>query len=396
MSETDLPLSQFAGLNRRHFFVATASALAAGCAQKETGKHSTYSQNQKNAPVTPAAFSESSPAQNGLPGTNSLFSLSLAGPEFGHQAETFSNVSPGKLNKDYVFSTKKSIQYFVSRGFRLFRIPIRWERIQPVLNGPLTPRFLEPLTRHLSDVREAGASAIIEIHNYGRYIKKEGTTVKTFVINKSSTVRTPHLANLWYQIARQFRDDPVIAGYGLMNEPHSMGSGNWKGISNEVVNAIREIDRDKRIYICGDDWASARKFDYKNGKPWIRNDRNIVYEAHSYFDSNFSGKYRLPYQQELSMDSNLANRYKTVLNPFIDWCKQNGCEGFVGEIGVPNNDPRWLQVLENAVKLLQKNDIPCCYWAAGEWWHDYLLSIQPRKDGKDRPQLTVLNRLMQG
>jgi endoglucanase len=29
------------------------------------------------------------------------------------------------------------------------------------------------------------------------------------------------------------------------------------------------------------------------------------------------------------------------------------------------------------------------YWAAGQWWGDYMFSIEP-KDNRDRPQLEVL------
>jgi hypothetical protein len=35
------------------------------------------------------------------------------------------------------------------------------------------------------------------------------------------------------------------------------------------------------------------------------------------------------------------------LQPFLTWLIQNRAKGFVGELGIPGNDPRWLPVLDN-------------------------------------------------
>ena len=32
------------------------------------------------------------------------------------------------------------------------------------------------------------------------------------------------------------------------------------------------------------------------------------------------------------------------------------------------------------------------YWAAGPWWGDYPLSVQPNDDGTDKPQFEILAR----
>lgn len=52
------------------------------------------------------------------------FGVNLAGAEFGQ-----TNM-PGIYNTDYTYPTVSTIDYFASKGFKLLRIPFRWERIQ--------------------------------------------------------------------------------------------------------------------------------------------------------------------------------------------------------------------------------------------------------------------------
>ena len=74
--------------------------------------------------------------------------------------------------------------------------------------------------------------------------------------------------------------------------------------------------------------------------------------------------------------------------------------GFVGEFGVPDNDPRWLVTMDRFLTYLKTNDIGGTYWAGGPWWGDYKLSIEPKKADEttkgtafiDRPQMLVLQQ----
>ncbi len=34
------------------------------------------------------------------------------------------------------------------------------------------------------------------------------------------------------------------------------------------------------------------------------------------------------------------------LRPFTEWLKEHHARGFIGEFGVPDDDPRWLEVLD--------------------------------------------------
>ena len=69
--------------------------------------------------------------------------VNLSGAEFAHDALHL----PGVADKDYRYPTAADLRYVAGRGHRMVRLPIRWERIQPTLLGPLHPAELHRLTK---------------------------------------------------------------------------------------------------------------------------------------------------------------------------------------------------------------------------------------------------------
>jgi endoglucanase len=325
--------------------------------------------------------------------------VSLAGPEFGAERAQFSNQTPGAFGRDYTYNSEATVAYFCSQGLRLFRLPLRWERLQPRLGQPLDADELDRVRTVIAWARKHEGEVIVDIHNYGRYVLVRDGKPTACVIDQAaggqSPVRREHLADLWRRLSQVFADEPAVYAYGLMNEPHDMGSSNWKSISQATVDAIRGLGDRKRILVAGDGWSSAVRFAALNGpRAWINDPaRNVVYEAHCYFDEDGSGHYAKSYDAELARDPRLEARGADRVRPFLRWCRSNAATGFLGEFGIPGADPRWQAVLARFLDELDRADMGGCYWAAGEWWGDYPLSIQPRDPAqKAAPQLRVLIR----
>jgi uncharacterized protein (TIGR03437 family) len=209
------------------------------------------------------------------------------------------------------------------------------------------------------------------------------------------------LANFWAQMAMVFKDEPTVVAYDIMNEPHDMGVANWNQISQKVVNAIRAVDSDKLIMVPGDSYSNATNWATYNGlTSWITDPaNNFYYEAHEYFDSDYSGSYAETYDQELSVNPNLGNVGVERLAPFTQWCTNNNARCYVGEYGIPNTDARWLTVLDNFLSALDAAGMPGTYWAAGEWWATHgnsPLSVQPTNNfTTDVEQLQTLQNHLQ-
>lgn len=328
-------------------------------------------------------------------------SLNLAGAEFGADQADYSNENPGRLHRDFTFNSRATVQYFVKQGVRVFRIPIAWERIQPILKGPLNSDYLGQLLLLLSWMKEASATAIIDLHNYGRYRLIHNNEVITArmgeKVDGNELLKVEDLVDLWLRLSEKFKDNAAVLAWGIMNEPHDMGSLDWGAASNQVVQSLRESDDSKWIMVSGDAWSSALRFPKVNGeKAWINDPLSkTIYEAHAYFDSDASGKYTANFDQELKRDPKLRERPQRTLRPFLDWCRKNDVLGYVGEMGVPSGDARWLELLQSACSLLKKENAAVGYWAAGEWWKDYPLSVQPKSfDDEPSSQLATILSVM--
>jgi endoglucanase len=318
--------------------------------------------------------------------------VNIAGAEFGNQ-----NL-PGTLGRDYTFNSEATFRYFAGKGLGLMRIALQWERLQPSLQGPLEAAYLANLKRNVSWARAHGGEVILEIHNFGRYSFNTSAGLATYAIDNPGPdgqirVTTADLADFWVRLSNEFKFDPTVYAYNLMNEPHDMGRGNWKTTSQAVLDAIRANQDDKLVLVPGDSWSSGNRWMITHGpSAWINDPaNNFAYEAHQYFDRDESGRYGSSYDAELALNPDLANVGRARIRNFIAWCRANSVRGMVGEYGIPAGEPRWATVLENFFAEIDEAEMDGCYWAAGEWWGDYALSVQPTSNfTADRPQMANL------
>jgi endoglucanase len=325
--------------------------------------------------------------------------VSLCGAEFGADKADFSNENPGIYGRDYSYNSERTVAYFCVQGLRLLRVPFRWERIQPRLGEALDDAELKRLKTIVAWARKHHGEVILDVHNYGRYcIRRHGKKQECIIDQRTGSavaVSRQDFADLWRRLSQAFRDESTVCAYGLMNEPHDMGTSDWHAISQAAVDAIRGEKDHRLILVAGDGWSNAHRFPEVNGaRAWIKDATGqIAYEAHCYFDHDNSGKYELDYDEELTRDSRLEERAEARLAPFVRWCQQNRVRGFLGEYGIPASDERWLKVLARFLHALDDAGMDSCYWAAGERWGNYPLSIQPRRDfRKAAPQLKVVRQ----
>ncbi len=321
--------------------------------------------------------------------------VSISGAEFGVEKAGFSNATPGQFGRDYTFNTERTTRHLCENGLSLIRIPVRWERLQPRLGGDLDGLELSRLKVAVGWARKHGGSAIIDLHNYGRYTLATDGRRRECVIDEevggTRPVTREHFADFWRRLAEAFRGESAVQAFGLMNEPHDMGRSDWKGISQLAVEAIRSTGDTRTILVAGNDWSKSQTFATANGSAWIRDPaNNIAYEAHCYFDRDGSGRYLRSFAAELADDPTLIERGATRLKAFVEWCRTNGVKGFIGEYGVPR-DTAWQPVLAKFVAVLDEAGLDACAWGGGEWWGSDPLSIQPSGDFQaNAPQMSHL------
>jgi len=328
--------------------------------------------------ITPTSVSaaSASTASTSLPGINYYRGVNLAGPGFSNG--TF-------------WTGQEMIDYYANKGFHIFRISISWERIQPVLNGPLDTTYLNNLKAEIDRINIAGKKAIIDLHNYARY---NGT-----VIDSSSSVTTANFTDAWTKLSTEFKSNPAVYGYDLMNEPHDMGTSDWKAISQAAVTAIRNNGDNKVIMVEGLAWSSSYQWEANNNSPtgWISDPaNNFLYSAHIYFDYDRTGTYKRTYDEELALNPELEMVGVNRAMDFLNWCSKNNVRGYFGEFGVPKDDIRWNKVLDNFMSVLDRYGMDATYWAGGEGWSStYNLNCNS-VNGVDAPMMSVLVNHLSG
>lgn len=309
--------------------------------------------------------------------------MNIAGLEFGTLLPGFCAEHPGKIGRDYVQAHARTYDLLAEQGFRTFRIPFRWERIQPVLRAPLDPDAVQQLRFQANLAARVEGKIILDLHNYGRYVRTLDNGPVECQIDQTHNDWVPlskdDFADLWARISYALCGLPEIAGYGLMNEPHDLGPGVWVEASTAAAAVIRECGDDTPLYVSGDRWASSMHWNQVNPiRPWI-SDREgpVIYEAHCYLDHDGSGEYELSYEEELKRDPALETRALARLEPFLSWLTENGAKGFLGEFGLPVQSEKWASLLPNFLDALDGAEVPAAWWAAGEGWGGYPLSMQP-------------------
>lgn len=310
--------------------------------------------------------------------TINSYGITLCGAEFGEK-----NL-PGVLNVHYTYPTVKDIHYFASKGIKLIQLPFKWERIQQNLGGPLNQRELLLIQQFVDNCAYYDVKVNLVLQNFGRY-----SINNIEYIVGGNVVSANHLADFWQKMAKAMINKQNIVAFTLMNEPHDMQGYNWPYTVQKVINSIRQADGITALIIDGENYSNPATWEYYNDNLKYLKDpaNNIYFNAHCYFDNDYSGRYKVSY------DYDGANEWTGVqrIQPFINWLKKNNLKGYVGEFGIPKNDARWFKVLNNFLECLKRNNLKGSYWAAGPWWKNYPLSIQP-ENNQDQPQLLVYQK----
>ena len=307
--------------------------------------------------------------------SNMLRGVNLAGAEFGDEA------LPGVYDKNYTYPTHAEVDYFVTKGMNVFRVPFRWERLEPSIGAEFDPDEHARLEDIVDYATSRGASVILDPHNYARYggaLIGEGPTAFDF-------------ADFWARLAMLFESNPKVL-FGLMNEPHEIRAEDWLAVANVAIAAIRAAGATNVILVPGTNWTGAASW-YADWGYGVNADSmqgvvdpadNLAFELHQYFDLDGSGT---------SSECVTATIGSGRLSYVTEWLRSHHYRGFLGEFG-SGRSATCLSALGDVLGYMDSHaDVWAgwTYWAAGPWWGDNMYSVEP-KDGIDKAQMAVLSR----
>jgi aryl-phospho-beta-D-glucosidase BglC (GH1 family) len=306
--------------------------------------------------------------------------VSLAGADFGAGEKW--------IGGEWIYPRQAELEYFKAKGMTTIRLPFRWERIQPVLNGPLSTTELAEISSVVTNANALGMNVILDVHNYARWLADTDPDLYEDDTNMLVGDPAPPLRDLWVRLANEFKAQGPMVQFALMNEPQDYRTGAWVTALNSVIAGVRGTGATNLILVPGmgytgmhswfDTWYDAGPNPVSNANAMWANPaaagsivdsaNNFAYEVHQYVDQGFEGS---------GTDICVA---PTKVVQMTDWLRARGRTAFLAETAIPQPanpnaltaaDIACAQSLRTLLDYIEANgDVwrGWSYWAAGQWW----------------------------
>ena len=273
----------------------------------------------------------------GLSKTNSAWMIDLMLREAIGPDETA--VFWQQFKENYI--TEADIRFIASTGANTIRLPFNYKLFTDEDYMGLTNNLGEGfrwIDKVVEWCRKAGLYLILDMHDCpgsqtGDNIDDGFGYPWLFESEKSQLL----FCDIWQQIARRYRNETVILGYELMNEPIAHYFKNKEELNQRLeplykraVKAIRSVDRNHVVLLGGARWNS----DFFMFSDWTF-DNNIMYTCHRYG----------------------GEATAKAINDYISFRDKTGLPMYMGEIG--HNTNQWQS---DFVKVMKDNNIGYTFW----------------------------------
>jgi endoglucanase len=309
-----------------------------------------------------------------------LRGVSLAGAEFGQ-------LVPGQHGRDYIYPTRDDFKYCADLGFNVVRLPFKWDRLQPDLNGAFDDQEWQRVSEAIATARQFKLTLILDPHNYARRrIRDDQYTVDHLI--GGTHVPTSAFASFWTELARRTRTDAHVI-YALMNEPYDIAAEAWLEIASATLHAIRATGAKQMVLVPGVAYTGAHSW-ISAGNTRLEALRdpaeNFAIEVHQYLDDDSSGTSGEAVSESIGPER---------LAAFVAWARTAKVKAFLGEFGGGPSAKSQL-ALAAIVDAVESNPdvwIGWAAWAAGPWWPDEEpMRLSRGRDGTIPPQMKLLSK----
>ncbi|HQV36467.1 MAG: cellulase family glycosylhydrolase [Flavobacterium sp.] len=236
------------------------------------------------------------------------------------------------------YITNDDIKYLKQIGCNHLRIPFHYKMFtQDLYMGKRNAGFIY-LDKVIEWCRQENLYVLLDMHcapggQTGDNIDDSYGYPYLFFSKKSQDL----LSDIWVDIAKKYKNDPIVIGYDLINEPlahyfkDEIKDYNLRLhlLYKRLVADIRKIDKKHTLFLSGSLWGG------NFGVFEEILDNNVVYEFHKYwFDVN---------QESVQF--------------YVDFSEKHDVPIYIGETG--ENTDEWIRDFRI---LLDKNKINWCFW----------------------------------
>ncbi|TGO14844.1 hypothetical protein BTUL_0047g00060 [Botrytis tulipae] len=349
VAQTTLPSSSAAVVASS----AASPVVASSSAVSSAAAVATPASSSPAAPHSPAVATSSKATAGKL----QWIGASESAAEFG---ETH---LPGVFGTDYKFPNTTAIQTLIDGGMNIFRVPFRLERMaQGSITADLDATYLAGYKEVIDYITAAGASAVMEPHNSGRYDSVIITSTSDF-------------GNFWGKLAAKFADNSKVI-FDCNNEFHDEPTATiYAELNQACVTAIRGAGaKSQYIFVEGTAYTGAWTWVSSGNSVSMLNitdpEDKLVYEFHQYLDADGSGTSATCVSGTIG-----AERIADA----TAWLKTNNLKGVIGEFagGVNADCESAISGMLDALAADNQYWLGALWWGAGPMWGDYIYAFEP-------------------
>ncbi len=383
---------------------------------------------------------------SGLPPLTSgvvLRGFNLAGADFA------GSKIPGVHGGDYIYPVSayagadyQAAEDAVAKGYNCFRVPFKWPRLQPALQGAFDTNEQARLVTTVTQLTDLGAYAVLDPHDGGGYggskinqpnvsgtvssptsnavVLSAGSRIddwyngltinvdgndytvsdyagqtrtctisgtfspalsggEAFTITTAAQVATADFEDFWNRLATLFKGNLQVV-FGIMNEPSNMTAAEWYPALQAAINEIRNVAGATNLILApGISWTGAHS--------WVTSGNAVEMLA---ITDPLAGGSNMAIEAHQYFDSDSSGISSTCVAPdvviariqvFTDWLIANGKKGFIGEFGGSGN-LNCRACMAAFLAHVEANDayVGWTPWAMGPWWADaYVDNLDDRR-----------------
>lgn len=246
-------------------------------------------------------------------------------------------------NKYYnAYIREKDIAFIAQEGFNSVRLPLNARHLCQTIEGETTfiPETIHRVDELISWCRKYEIYVILDMHGApggqtGQNIDDSENDEPELFMNQDYR---SELIEIWKLLARRYKNEVVVAGYDLLNEPLPNWSNKYNDrvlpLYRDIISEIRKIDREHMIILEGVHWAT----DFSVLDDFTKEEAkdNILLQFHKYWN----------------------NPDKETLDEFLKISERLNIPLFMGEGGENNID--WYTT---AFSMYERLNISWSFWS---------------------------------
>lgn len=256
----------------------------------------------------------------------------MVGPDFTNQF--------WKLFKDH-YITRDDIRYIRKTGMNTIRIPFHYKLFtdEDYMGLSVAQDGFQRIDSLVSWCRESEIYLILDMHDApGGQTGDNIDDSYGYPWLMTSVASQEQFTAIWKKIAEHYKNEPVILGYDLLNEPiatyfeaeKEMLNAALEPVYKKAVAAIREVDQNHIVLLGGAQWNGNFKV-FADSKF----DNKLMYTCHRYW-----------------CDTLQAN-----IQDFVSFRDSVNLPMYMGETG--ENTDQWIGAW---TRLMERNNIGWTYW----------------------------------